>query len=163
MVTDPRRESPMIESLNSIVDFIGRLDISDETRRRNRVIFCRTLKIFTVLFVIAWICFVYEFYRAMRVKSYVMQQNIVIGQTIHYLERTEGAWPSSWDDLFLDREDREWLSENIFIDFQADPATLAKQSPEEFEAIHLKTPGMERTNYREDQLLETLRKYHPAE
>ena len=84
--------------------------------------------------------------------------------TIKFIDLNNGKWPSSWDDLALVEPGRdfEWVATQIDFDFDADPATLAKLTPEQFEAIKQKTEY-----YNVDPEIQTiinrLQKYHPAQ
>jgi hypothetical protein len=88
-----------------------------------------------------------------------------------YVRQNHGAWPRSWQDLELlslpiDRfnvfpwpKDSQKLQQYVTIDFSADPALLAKQSVDDFEAIQPIGPCF---SYKHDSyvpnLLNTLRK-----
>lgn len=58
-----------------------------------------------------------------------------------FVNRNEGAWPKSWDDLLRvsvsvdGRQDVDRLRRFVDVDFQADPGLLMNQSPEQFQAI----------------------------
>ena len=58
-----------------------------------------------------------------------------------FIEKTDGKWPRSWDDLvdieipYRGKPDVKRIKHLVEIDFNADPEVLMKQSPEEFVAI----------------------------
>jgi hypothetical protein len=73
--------------------------------------------------------------------------NLVTVVVDEYVQK-EGRWPSSWQDLkdatstarwgeYTWPDDREDLQRQVVVDFDADLALLAMQTPEEFDAIRL--------------------------
>ncbi len=89
-----------------------------------------------------------------------------------YVRDHEGAWPTSWEELASQPREQpatqqvpsELLQTYAEIDFSADPAVIATQSPASFTAIRPKS--MDRYDDRGDdqipQLLATLRRFHNA-
>lgn len=59
-----------------------------------------------------------------------------------FVQKNTGAWPSSWDDLRrIDPEtDFASVAKRVSFDFEADPKTLATQTPESFTAIVPNSP-----------------------
>jgi hypothetical protein len=88
-----------------------------------------------------------------------------------FVEENEGAWPRSWEDLqagpqpviFVGQHsiDYERVRPKIFIDFDADPSEVARQSPSSFMAIRPIDPVYQ---YPDEpnilQLIGILKRYH---
>jgi hypothetical protein len=82
-----------------------------------------------------------------------------------YVKSNHGAWPRSWQDLetlpsrsygmYVWPKDRQRIQEYVAIDFAADPADLARQTPEEFKAIR---PIFGYYSYKDDRELRSLLK-----
>jgi hypothetical protein len=104
--------------------------------------------------------------RAMRCK-YMCHVILLVDQ---YIKDRGGEWPARWADLEKaevppDAPPRpgSWpeVRDQVAIDFKADPAALARQTPEEFTAIR---PRGDCKDYREEveTLLATLRRTYPS-
>jgi hypothetical protein len=117
---------------------------------------------------VAWVAYV-SCSVAIRAEYTLHAVNLATVVVDKYVER-EGTWPASWDELatvstvnhwamYSWPEDREKVQSRVTVDFAADPATLAKQNVEEFDAIKPIGPSYP---YKHDghvaALLETLRK-----
>lgn len=87
----------------------------------------------------------------------------VISACQSYLEENDGSWPQSWGDLEpLFPDERPWDErERIDVDFNADPADLAKQEVDAFTGITSKGPIWESfRDTRLKDLIELLKSYH---
>jgi len=85
-----------------------------------------------------------------------------------YVTKHNGAWPRSWADLeqtsnkvnevYRMTDGREHVADFVWIDFNADPALIAKQTEDEFHAIGL--VGLQHSSYHfaVPPFLEALRK-----
>jgi hypothetical protein len=72
-----------------------------------------------------------------------------------YVTKHNGAWPRSWADLeqtsnkvnevYRMTDGREHVADFVRIDFNADPARIAKQTEDEFDAIRL--VGLQHPSY----------------
>lgn len=83
-----------------------------------------------------------------------------------YVKTHEGAWPGSWDDLEAMPTGDDWYEpmnfelakELVEIDFDADVNEIAKQTPDQFDAIRAKQPVFDyRTDPRVSTLIEIVR------
>lgn len=111
-------------------------------------------------------------------QALVRSHNLVLGRVVtgmvkKYVEKNEGQWPRSWHDVatinpgepFNGPGSVETMQTQLIIDFQADPARLAQQLPEEFVAIRPRGAAMDAAyldHWQIQSLLETLRKFHPT-
>src|ERR1700678_669967 len=85
-----------------------------------------------------------------------------------YVAQHNGAWPRSWTDLeqtsgkisevYRMTGGREHVADYVWIDFDADPGRLAKQTESEFEAIRPVGPFYPSYRVAVPSLLEALRK-----
>ena len=92
---------------------------------------------------------------------------LVVRLIEEYVEDNQGSWPQSWNDLeelpqrewsmYSWPEDAEQVEKLIIIDFSADPAEIAKQPVEKFEAVKAKT-GYYNYDDRFSPLLDTLKR-----
>jgi uncharacterized protein with von Willebrand factor type A (vWA) domain len=85
-----------------------------------------------------------------------------------YVTKHDGAWPRSWADLertsnkvnevYQLTDGREHVADFVWIDFNADPALIAKQTEDDFDAIGL--VGLQHPSYHfaVPPFLEALRK-----
>ncbi len=85
-----------------------------------------------------------------------------------YVTKHNGAWPRSWADLeqtsnkvnevYQVTDGREHVADFVWIDFNADPDLIAKQTEDEFDAIGL--VGLQHPSYHfaVPPFLEALRK-----
>lgn len=110
----------------------------------------------------------YAAYRGQQAAA--QSQTMVSGRLVtdmvrEFVEQHDGQWPQAWEQF--PKRDLEFVGpaarQRIHVDFQADPAQLARQTKAEFTAIRPVTtvPGDYRNSWRIDSLLETLRKHHP--
>lgn len=88
------------------------------------------------------------------------------GMVQDFVETHDGRWPRSWEELAKNQNPPQIspsLRQRVIIDFDADPAALARQRNEEFIAISPVQPpsATYRDYWQIESLLETLRKYHP--
>jgi hypothetical protein len=84
-----------------------------------------------------------------------------------YVRKNDGNWPGSWKaleasspktfDVYRLTRGFDNVSQYVFIDFAADPARLAKQSQDEFEAIKPVGPFYGSYRYHIPFLLQALR------
>jgi hypothetical protein len=81
--------------------------------------------------------------------------------TIEYVERNNGDWPRSWADLSSVRPETDFdrVADHVTFDFDADPAEIARQTPETFSAIVPHDPCYA-IDYEVQWLIETVKKYH---
>ncbi|MBR9802295.1 hypothetical protein GYB59_11655 [bacterium] len=86
-----------------------------------------------------------------------------------YLDKNEGAWPGSWEDLeqmppsgyWYEPVDYPLVKQQVEIDFDPDLKQMSGQPPREFTAIRAKNPVLD---YSRDprlvELLNKVREYH---
>ena len=81
--------------------------------------------------------------------------------TLQFVSQTDGNWPASWNDLAESNpnSDFDWVSKCVTIDFSANPAEIAKQTPESFDAIRPNEPCFI-IDDRVQHLIDTLREHH---
>jgi len=62
--------------------------------------------------------------------------------TLEFIERYDGQWPKSWDDLRAMQPDSDfdWVAEHVIFDFAADPHEIITQNPDTFTAIEPNEP-----------------------
>ena len=81
--------------------------------------------------------------------------------TVEFIQRSEGQWPQSWDDLrgVSPESDFEWVAAHVTFDFNADRDELIAQTPDMFTAIVPHEPCYV-VDYEIQWLIDDLKKYH---
>jgi hypothetical protein len=91
-----------------------------------------------------------------------------------HVERTDGRWPTSWDELAAESpsrdpsdgwkwsQDRERIQQRIHVDFSVTCADVARMNAKNFHAIDQSSPNFGPDEGRIDELLRICRKYQPA-
>ena len=99
---------------------------------------------------------------ALTAENHLLAMHNAIGACHAYVEQNNGAWPKSWDDIDpLFPDERDWnVRDSVEIDFNADPAQLAKQDWESFTGIRPKQPVYLAYEWRLNALIELLKKHH---
>ena len=81
--------------------------------------------------------------------------------TMEFVETNNGDWPASWDDLssIAPSNDYDWVEQHIEYDFDANPAELARLTPDRFNAIKNKRRNLD-FDSEIQSLIDTLKKFH---
>jgi hypothetical protein len=108
----------------------------------------------------------YQAWWALRASHTMVMGRFATSLVEDFVRQHNGRWPRSWRELefFADEHaDRNWpistIRNAVSIDFAAEPAILARQSPIEFTAIRPRAPcgGGYQEYWRIDSLIQTIR------
>ena len=81
--------------------------------------------------------------------------------TIEYIDKTQGNWPRSWEELASCNPDTDFrgFESRVYFDFQADPKKIIHQTSESFTAIQPHHPSYP-VDWRAEGVIEALKSFH---
>lgn len=149
---------------------VGLAELQTQSRmtpRAKKLIFrCCAVTLVLALCGVAWVA--YEGISVSIHAEYTLHAVDLISVVVDKYVGKKGKWPASWEDLttvssrnamYSWPEDWEKVRLHVSVDFEADPAKLAKQSVAEFDAIKPVGPCYPyKHNGHVEDLIETLRK-----